>query len=134
MIERVQKVRLRVTRWDLTMAGLAVLYASLVSIPFVVSYPEGWLMYTGVVVFIALPLAFDRLLGFRIACVVVAVLVLPLGYVGAMVGMFFFWPAALPLILAATPLPDRYPIPALVVTGLLLATPWVTSPLWRLYN
>jgi hypothetical protein len=115
------------------MAGLAAFYAGLASIALVVPFwtiVGVWIMCAVVVGFIALPLAFHRLNGFRTACVAVAVLLVPLGIVGAIAGMFVYWPAALPLALAATPLPDRFPATTILMTTLLLAIPWMTSPLW----
>jgi hypothetical protein len=111
------------------MAGTAVLYAALASIALIAPEPTSlgaWIIVAIAVGSIALPLAFRRLPGFRIACVTVAVLVVPVG----IVGFFIYWPAALPLTLASTPLPNRCPITALLVATLLLATPWMTSPLW----
>ncbi len=109
------------------MAGLAVLYALPVSVWLAAPYRD--LAFFAVLLFvttvIALPMAFTSVVRFRIACLTVAAVLLPLGFIGVMAGMFVYWPAVVPLALAAVPLTGRYRLASLaVVAFLLLGTPW----------
>jgi hypothetical protein len=130
MVEHVQMSRRRVVWWQRALVGLAVLYAALVSVGLMAAFPELQMMGgLAVVAVIALPLAFGGLLGFRIACLAVVALLVPLGVILAILGMFVYVPAALPLTLAATPLPGRHPVAVLELLAVLLAMPWAYA-LW----
>ncbi|ROP30303.1 hypothetical protein [Couchioplanes caeruleus] len=114
------------------MAGLAVLYAVVISAWLTRPYRDlGLDLFFFIVLVlsvIALPLAFRGVRGFRIACLTVATFLLPFGLVLAIGGMFAYWPAAVPLALAATSVPGRHFLPSLMVAGsLLVAAPWAYS-------
>lgn len=133
MVEHVQEWDRQVSRRERGIAALAAGYASAVSVGFVVQYPE-----ISMVVFvlvptavIAVPVVVTNLTAFRTVCLALAISVLVFGFILAISGMFLYWPAALPLVVAATPLAERHFRPTLVGTGvLLLALPLAWWILW----
>lgn len=120
----------RVTGSRRAMAGLAVVHG--VAAAAVLATGTGIsvttvLVYGGFALVIAVPQAFTRPRGFEVACGVVAALVMGGGLLLAFGGGPLFWPAALPLVLAVTPVATTrppWPVPA---TAALLAIAWATA-------
>ncbi|MFD7263585.1 hypothetical protein [Streptomyces sp. NPDC059874] len=81
---------------------------------------------------VAVPLCFHaRPVGFGRAAGTVAALLVPWAFIGAMAGMFLFFPSVLQLLLAAGADPRRRPTAAKVMggAGLLMSVPVVTLAL-----
>lgn len=104
-------------RWDQrVMAGLAVLYVPLQYLVLEVhDYRETFVVYA---LAFALPQVARRNLTFSAACAALGVANLLVGAVLAVAGVFIFWPASLPLLLAPIRIPERW---TLFVTPVLLA-------------
>lgn len=133
MVEHVQEVVRSTTHRERGIAALAAGYALAVSVGFVVQYPEVWMVAFVLVptAIVAVPVVVTNLTAFRTVCLALAISVLAFGFILAIAGMFLYWPAALPLVVAATPLAERRFRPTLVGTGvLLLALPLAWWILW----
>ena len=105
-------------------AAVLLLVATGVTVPTVVAYG-------GVALVIAVPQAFGISgRGFTVACGVAAALVLGAGLLLAFGGGVLFWPAALPLLLAAAGVTTRR---ALLITAAVLAVPWVALGVFQLF-
>jgi hypothetical protein len=120
VVERVQ-VALPPVVWDRLTVGAGVGYATLVSVPLAVVYPEMTPLYVICALLTAVPLAFRDHLDFRAACLLVAVVLVPVGLCGVLFGLFVYVPVALPLVVAALATPKRYQRVKLVAVGVVLA-------------
>ncbi|MEV6930300.1 hypothetical protein AB0M46_38265 [Dactylosporangium sp. NPDC051485] len=120
MVERVQ-VALTPVAWDRLTVGAGVGYATLVSVPLAVGYPESTPLYVICALLTAAPLAFRDHLDFRAVCLLVTVVLVLAALCGVFFGLFVYVPVALPLVLAALPTPKRYQRAKLVAVGVVLA-------------
>ena len=107
------------------MAGLAAAHAVAVALVLFDGSRATAIAYGGIVLVTAAPQALPRARAFEVACGVAAALVMAGGLLAAFGGGVLFWPAALPLILATTPLADSGTWWPQLVTAAVLAIPWV---------
>jgi hypothetical protein len=122
MFEHVQEWDRWVSRRERGIAALAAGYALVISVGVVGRHPEFGMVVAVLIPMsiIAAPALVTNLTAFRTACLAIAISVLVFGYILAIAAMFIYWPAAVPLVVAATPLADRHFWPTLMVTGVLL--------------
>lgn len=111
------------------MAGLAAVHGVAAAVLLIDGNRATVIVYSVIVLVIVAPQAFTRARMFEVACGVAAALVMAGGLLAAFGGGVLFWPAALPLILAATPLADSGTWRPQIVTAAVLAIPWVVLAL-----
>jgi hypothetical protein len=120
VVERVQ-VAVAPVIWDRLTVGIGVGYATLVSVPLAVGYPQWTPLYVVCVLLTAAPLACRDHLDLRAVCPLVALVLVPMALFGVFFGLFVYLPVALPLIMAGLATPKRYQREKLVAAGVVLA-------------
>jgi predicted membrane protein len=85
--------------------------------------PLVW-VYLALVALVALPLVMRSRRSFLVTCLIVAALLLVLGVLLYFFALFSFWPSAVLLLLAVTPLARRRPKRVAFLLAVLVAVPW----------